>query len=898
MKPQGHHSVADEAGLPLLRAAFGNDHRALGAFYLGNWIADFSQLVEPVAMAGIRGEIAKATGFVPSVAEMFGPHRRLITGIYDWIYDNEELERCEEPGVVPRAIFETLMAPENIVKAIERHTGLMERIDKALDELLLGQKDTRDTPIGQIMRDIFFVLGYFEFVFEPENDPSPDPHRLKMGEFKAVFGEREGSSGTRRVAGASASGGGIAAPATPGAFTQYYPHEHYDRPSFAKQENVHAPGLQNPDQPLRLGHTPGGPAPDGNRSRKPWPAGPRALTSSDKVKRTEGNPPASVKDDEDAPDIYSYLRDYMEGTAGLLAELDDAFGKALSAPPVAAGREGAYPDEWVQTLAKAGHTMHQVEDFFAHSNFVELAIKQLDLKATFIPRKKGDPDADFSRNVIERRLKRFVNYAEGKKPEKKEPETWVVTGYFDTTDTIIAIMHTLQAKQKSYKTNDPYSTRFEENEDPEGEWQEFLKHPIKKPVENAERSMLELYWVMSDRDAIKDPNNKVANVIRKSLPEIEKELKENTRPRLTVKDINAIAEVLPMLQGADPEVVKAFANIYILASNARAINETRVSVMEMVATIQKMILNPVGLIVEEFGDMLGDNLRFAIQRRVFDGVGADRIGCHSLLAKDHEGATLYQPMRHCAAAVHAHIMHVLLRDRSEDPEGKSVDWLELLEAMFRNPATPQADGATVDRPQGGSETIKHIARRGEQLDTLSQPAQSLTRRFARNSEQGRYRPYDAKEPADGFHWRMIADETFGTKDMSDAKARGVINNHLKKLGAPRVGANYALKPGMTIKIPHQKVPSQVKEAARIVTPWWEKVLDVPDPKKLDFRKLAAKLGEPSKMGHTPQYLPREAFDKMIARGKCLREVFREFYRPDGGAGGKSQVPDHSAWPSA
>ena len=52
MNTEGHAQVAEEAGLPLLRAFFGGQNlRSLEAMRLGNWLTDVSQAVDPVAYA-------------------------------------------------------------------------------------------------------------------------------------------------------------------------------------------------------------------------------------------------------------------------------------------------------------------------------------------------------------------------------------------------------------------------------------------------------------------------------------------------------------------------------------------------------------------------------------------------------------------------------------------------------------------------------------------------------------------------------------------------------------------------------------------------------------------------------------------------------------------------------
>jgi len=66
MNTHGHEDVSKTAGLPLLEDVFGKDKRSLQALYLGNWLTDVSQFVDPVAYwAGS----AKVVGIVDGVKE-------------------------------------------------------------------------------------------------------------------------------------------------------------------------------------------------------------------------------------------------------------------------------------------------------------------------------------------------------------------------------------------------------------------------------------------------------------------------------------------------------------------------------------------------------------------------------------------------------------------------------------------------------------------------------------------------------------------------------------------------------------------------------------------------------------------------------------------------------------
>ncbi len=125
MKPSGHHKMAEDAGLPLMMEAFGADHRALGAFYLGNWIADFSQLVDPVAMESLsaaQGRKRLLDEFWSDDGWIKKPIAAFTEGVMDkfkQIYHDDELKRCEEPGFIPSSLYDLLMVPGKDLKTHE-----------------------------------------------------------------------------------------------------------------------------------------------------------------------------------------------------------------------------------------------------------------------------------------------------------------------------------------------------------------------------------------------------------------------------------------------------------------------------------------------------------------------------------------------------------------------------------------------------------------------------------------------------------------------------------------------------------------------------------------------------------------------------------------------------------
>ena len=136
-------------------------------------------------------------------------------------------------------------------------------------------------------------------------------------------------------------------------------------------------------------------------------------------------------------------------TAGLLAQVDRDLRRLVASlkikPTVAGNRKFEQLDrdpQWHTCLAKLGHALHQVEDFFAHSNWIELAVQRLgpEYADKFLPPKASPAFIDRSRSVVEKRL---VRHLTAKLPNWRDhdPERWVVTGYFDIRDTIVSLLH-------------------------------------------------------------------------------------------------------------------------------------------------------------------------------------------------------------------------------------------------------------------------------------------------------------------------------------------------------------------------------------------------------------------------------------------------------------------------
>lgn len=800
MNTEGHADVARSAGIPLLQEVFGADNRSLAALELGNWLTDVSQVVDPVAYASIAAAIR--SGGESVIDEFRANVDRFVDQFLATVF-----ERTGLPSQRLRSL-----KPDLAPYAKQAKDGL----NRAVDDLLVGATDERGARTARFFRDAFLVKGYFKFV-HPEASGEP---RMDFGAFMAVFGRTTDTRGAYNAGPADDR---------PGAYTQYYPHEHLDRPEMLPSQSpkVFAPGPQLPGVPFRIAF--GSPG-----------AGTRSSQSSERLD----------------PDLYSYLRDDIEMTAGLLAEVDLAMRKALSS-----SMSDTDPG-WHVTLAKLGHALHQVEDFFAHSNWCELAYTRLG--ATYL--KKVIPPLlpvemlNRAQTVYLKRLQRHLTkqLADWR---KHDAERWVVTGYFDFYDTGVSLAH-LAEELFGLDAGDPWAEGWDLYQGAKG----VVDDPRTAVFSVGETLRHTLDVVTDPARAFKDPENTVAKSLEKKYG---KDVNRLLRPGISEQVAREVLQESTLLKSAPPEVQLAFLTVIVEGSRVLAAN----SLYGAFRQVAVFFGNPVAWFLEWLPDKLKerffDAIKFYVRERFHDAIASDRIGCHSLLAKDHGREPFFTPAKECATAVHWWIVKTLLR-WDKDPESSYIDWLELLEHFLRNPLSPDR----VRRERGWLEvTVIHTVRWKEQLKAKD-PRYSL---------EAMYRP-TAMRPG-LFTWRSIADANFNTADRPLREAQDAINQILRDnaWGVPVAPPNYAFKEGLRILIPSQRLRCEFLIPEKDERPWFQ---DVFDKGWKVFRGQEDPGAGQSQAGitpHVPKEISRRELDAIVARGRALRTKARESYRPPAAA---------------
>jgi hypothetical protein len=810
LNTKGHHSVSEEAGIPLLKEFFGN-RKSLQALYLGNWLTDVSQAVDPVAYLAGSGKVKTAVG---STMDGFkNDLDAMIDEITSQIYEST-------PGFLKENVEELLKSLKpDIGPYIETaKQDLFENIDFLVNVPSGPIASERESELGKFFRSLFLVNGYFKFV-HPEKDG--DSSRLNFESFMQVFGRPTDTYGVGKLRKANDR---------PGAYTQYYPHEHLDRPECLPSVDppVYAPGRQIPGVPFRIA---------GNGKPRT-----RAITKREYIN----------------PDMYSYLREDIEMTAGLLAEADMEMKEAIDRF-IKHGNEGWDDNDprWYRTLAKLGHALHQVEDFFAHSNWIELAART---RGEGYLKKILPPDLPVEMlnrmgTTFQKRLKRHLTVPLDDW-KKHDPEKWVVTGFFDPKDTLISLAHLTEEAWGS-DVHDPVAAVHDHAQS--------AAEAVKKPetvLDRVQKTTVDtLDFITDPKASLKDNDNQVAKKLK---DKFEPDIKKMLRPGVSEQVARQVIRESE-LSDAPVEVQKEFVNMVITGTKAHKVAGMTKTLYGTIKEVTGFLENPAGWILKwlpsELRKKVKKALRYYAKQRVYEWVGAGRIGCHSLIAKDHGPEPFYKPQKECAIAVHWYIVSTILRWRHGD--GGHIDWTELLEYFLRNPVPAGSFEAKKAFVQG---YVIHTVRWGEQLKSKN----------SRYSLEYLYRRY-AVDPSQ-FTWRDIADANFATQGLTDKQATTVINSTLRDSiwGEKVTAPNYAFRQGLKLIIPNQKLPVTLFVRKGANHEWFHKVLDKGWTVFRGYEDTEKQVSGPLQP-HTPEPITPEQYQKIIDHGKKLRDQARQRY---------------------
>jgi Heterokaryon incompatibility protein Het-C len=591
-------------------------------------------------------------------------------------------------------------------------------------------------------------------------------------------------------------------------FKQYYPHDHLDRPE-----------LRNPPQ-----------TPPNYRSEVA--DGPRAQGQS-KLK----------------PDLYEYLREDIQTAAGRLAHVEVDFASAMFD-----ARQPPRPDDvaWNLSLARLGRALHAVEDFFAHSNFTEWAVTILGVDY--------QPKSVIHRRILDLRLKRWQPIL----PDPPAEEKNVVTGWFDLKDTLISLGHAMELA---------FGIRLRDPQVRVAEALDTARQVATRPdilLFDIQQLLYETSELLDDpKKALQDRDNSVAQQIRDRIP-----VTALGQP-VTKQTVVGLLQGSPVFQSVPPQVKTDIVNALVLLHGAYKVGSTTYTTYKAIKSVYRFIQNPLGTakgwIRSAIGDAAAEVIGYYAQDRIETFLGRNRIGCHSLLAKDHDEAALHDPAWNLAAGVHWYVMSVLTRRHPDMPpspqQGQKVDWFDLLEFFLRH---PKGGLNLIPTPGDLCVPIIHIVEDNTQrFDSLATLEDRYKSTFCGSGQ---------------FSWRTIADANFDTGELkNDRDKQRVINNILKVTGKGylvRDRINYAFKRGVPVIIPDQRRRIEVYRLEEAPTTWWREVLTrgtwkvFPGYADPEGRMTAS----PIKVGYTPRRLSPDQVRSRLSAADQREDQQEKSYR--------------------
>lgn len=829
MNTHGHRRVAESVGTPRLRQAFeelGIKDVNLNAFYLGNWLTDLSQLNDPVAgcaqkLASEVGEklrqnapllLLKYKSFITNelgkfVNEPKKPEQNALgnTG------ENAPLLAARKGELDPSIINYLVSAARNYVsELIVSYTALAALLKKP------AQKNTDGESTGSSFSDALVSLVRFTAYSKFAH---PDPQRGNPGIPYPIFDKIFKS-----------------------VCVQYYPHEHLDRPECQYSYDVAAHAESDRSACADAW---------GEEFKRRYPD----KLLSNRLGDRSTSPTNRVQS------VYCFLEDDIKIASALLCEIDKEWASVY----LTTGTDRQMDEAFHLGLAKLGHALHAVEDFFAHSNFIEHAamlngeryIKDKIYDSKVIGRAiKGKPKpgdalliikSDKAATKVRKRLMRYspdVDEKEARAGWKAIPdETSVVTGYFDCRDTLISLSHVLEellgigeAQQEKDKTladlvaeypKKVFEDRLDEFKNP---IEDVAKIVQDKTIEaKARRALIALLDYFS---------NFPASGHNISIQEVQTKIKDDDNFALLreyPKEIQIdVAKVIVILCTYQVDKVRLSFNAY-----------------QLIRTIVEFDKNPLGFLTEPLTSP-GFNVKFAAKvlyhlflRDTFrkakydltedfhEIVGAYRIGSHSLLAKDYENEPLYPQMFNCAKTLHWYVVDTICRwsdegwTKTAKADSTWVDWKELLSYFLRHPATYheekvksyyESDVVVNDHHvvADTGETFRSIYNRFNQKSSQKDRLSSYEDFLQVNLKQIDLSQLLAKDPVAGIK-------------LDYSKIPQIVIQ--SGIGVPSANGSYELNKGLFVLIPFTQSAKRERIDKGI---WYKDVMDLTDKQWSDF----------------------------------------------------------------
>jgi hypothetical protein len=711
----GHKEIG-EVGLKKLKEIFG-DEVELKSFEVGNWVIDMSQMVDQRFYNTIAEFLGKkpsqAASFLFEVIESFKDY--LMNAIYSVLNKDfktlqkrllslaEEMKIVEQDSEIYNLIANPRIADYYNEMRNDLKDFLTQVIETGLDEIreiirnlfeLFDLKDHKRCIIFYLAKFLTMAVGFHTFIL-PENS--------KL--FSFPFGNKKSISDAeiKNMQLGYRMDPNVFVTLIDLMFTEYLPLYHMDRPPKKNEDN---------------------------------------------------NYQTKIKSDKK---MYVYLHENIEYISGIFSEIDERWRELLflSNQEKIDGKPNykKYYKEWNLLFARLGHSIHIAEDFYAHSTFIDTAFhigieKEKEEKAKGIKEEDGSyfhkkylelEKKEKDRILLENHdvflKKRLIKWEKG--AENRHRKEWpsfsptmdeylyeiilnsgimkeenseftlekddnLVTGFSDTLDTVISLLLKLDKFLDLPYRNVGYNIkRF--NLLFQFDMMEYLLLTNKSHDGNQFKN-----WIVETEKycgTVKGLENKWKK-IKKIFDEIEKA----DNPADKTKTLNKLfcckensGKQREISEDTVKKVNETFKNIGIGYKLIREIINLCETIYKLVDTIWSLFdpkkkAKAIWAIIKEGIKPLGHILLAELRGALLHFLGANRIGCHSLMNKDTKRQLLFEAAMNCAKSMHCEVITHLLRHHNGPESIRTTagsgniknniiyyDWLELFEYFMKHP---------------------------------------------------------------------------------------------------------------------------------------------------------------------------------------------------------------------
>lgn len=771
MDSKGHYKIESQTR-KILKAHIKSNNNGknfrLNALDLGNWLTDASQIYDPASYFHKFETARKYSNSIKMEA------CNIIDGFIKDLKGNNTKKLNNYTEKIQQDLFK-----DNAIKILKgwkkeieakhlKYFGDHKKDFGVIGRFLMQEKIEKNSDWGNDwinlkngLREIVRYVAYFKFVHPDENgdllspiwkskNPKPEK-RMDLKSFNKIIDEH---------------------------FTRYYPYEHFDRPQVKTKRKANGDKISIYDQKIAQGRL--------NEIGK--------ILDKDKESKTFR--------------VYNYIRNNIQVNAAWLAEIDYNWAQYVFNPNYTKfkgynSKPQEISDENIDFnlyLAQLGRTLHSLEDFFAHTTFIDKcrADENLALPPSFF--EKFDWRTD-----IDRRLKKWEEKLD---EENLKEENDLVSGYFDLTDLFISLSKKLDSL-----------IGFPGGADSKTIWHRAIT--AKDDINDVfSINFIKLFddtckFISNPEEELEDEDNYVTQHIKGKHPDFDNLIYGLDSHERLEEILNAVLydhtsgdglkKENPFFGNVPKSIRETFRNAVSLFCRAYGAYNLGTNIYQSITEMRKFAKKPkayIGdLIVTKAFDYLFDHVCKRLNQKFFSYLGADRIGCHSLIAKDNDSDLYYEDAENAAIALDNYIIFQLTRHgRLPFQDGvkglatksgpaarygtvvftpmleakpqdikkaaihidQGIDWLELLEYFLDNPYSFGADkvGFTI-------ELKKNAIYRVKEGDTKL-PAKDALDRIAEKSR--------STNSISDLNWRHLIKANFEIDhSLSDKEAEGELN---------------------------------------------------------------------------------------------------------------------------